>query len=277
LAKALVDTTIIADALLKRGEAQRAAKQALASFEETLLPVYALKEFKAGALRNYVWFHNKLVLHGYADAIKALQRMSLTPRRYTTSTALEAIHAAIMSKQKLSLGDLVTKYGSAANHTEVIRDQWRLALKAIILQAWRRRRSVTTKTEEPLFCYFELDIREDASGLLDHKPTTCQNLGECEIAQRFRKDLNCIQELRDCVLQQDRKPENDRRSGALKRLLRSGKDPINDRDCRALGDAAFVLLCPKDWVILTTNRKDFESLAAAVGIKIEYPGSTDNK
>jgi hypothetical protein len=59
--KAYVETTVLADALLKPGARASAAKATIGRFSESLLPVYSIKEFKAGPLHHYVWFHGKLV------------------------------------------------------------------------------------------------------------------------------------------------------------------------------------------------------------------------
>ena len=61
MAKAFVDTTILADALLKKGDSGVAARGALQRYDKTELPVYAIKELKAVPIRNMAWFHNKLV------------------------------------------------------------------------------------------------------------------------------------------------------------------------------------------------------------------------
>ena len=60
--KTLVDTTVIANALLKAKAERGSAILAIKRFEESFAPVYAIKELKAGPLKNYIWFHNKLAL-----------------------------------------------------------------------------------------------------------------------------------------------------------------------------------------------------------------------
>jgi len=62
MAKAYLDTTILVDILLKNGfEPGQKAQQALEKFDKVELHGYAIKEFKAGALKNFAWMHNKLV------------------------------------------------------------------------------------------------------------------------------------------------------------------------------------------------------------------------
>ena len=41
--------------------------------------------------------------------------------------------------------------------------------------------------------------------------------------------------------------------------------------CRQLGDAYFVLFCPRDTTVATTNLRDIQPLAAALGIDVATP------
>src|SRR5208337_350174 len=95
MSKAFIDTTVLTDALIKTGEVRKSAIEAIRKFSVTELPVFAIKEFKAGPLKNFAWMHNKLVtVASFERALDALHRMSRTPRRYTTSTAIEALREA---------------------------------------------------------------------------------------------------------------------------------------------------------------------------------------
>ena len=53
-----LDTTILVEALLKSRARRRKAADAVRQFSSSMLPVYAIKEFKCGALETYVWLHN---------------------------------------------------------------------------------------------------------------------------------------------------------------------------------------------------------------------------
>ena len=96
MARAFVETTVLVDALLKRrSDTGIKAIEALRRFETTELPVYAIKEFQSGPLKNFAWFHNKLATtKSFAAAVTALQKMAMTPRRYTVATALEGLREA---------------------------------------------------------------------------------------------------------------------------------------------------------------------------------------
>src|ERR1700729_967557 len=122
MAKAFVETTVLADALLKP-EAGKTAREALRKYEVTELPEYALKEFKAGPLKNVVWFHNKLVTtSSFVKAIDALQKMSLSPKRYTTATALEALREAAKKTGSITMSEMVRSYGPTATQDAVLTD-----------------------------------------------------------------------------------------------------------------------------------------------------------
>lgn len=67
------------------------------------------------------------------------------------------------------------------------------------------------------------------------------------------------------------------RLGETRRIgvpLKAG-DALTDSQCRDLGDAVFALLAPHDSVILTTNLKDHEPLASALGKTAQLPGLRD--
>src|SRR5438876_249787 len=128
--KAFLDTSVLADVLLKSTKGAR-AKEALSRFAETLLPVYAIKEFKAGPLMYYRWMHNKLVVTGsFADSLAALHALSTTPKRNFRLTALEAVAEAVAGslKGKVTNASLVRQYGPRANPDRTLCDIFRLSI-----------------------------------------------------------------------------------------------------------------------------------------------------
>jgi hypothetical protein len=270
--KAFLDTTILADILLKPGApSATAAKAALGRFDSTLLPVYAIKEFKAGPLLNFVWFHNKLVsLNSIEKAIGALQTVSRSPHRYKTATALEALRASAYSSARTRLDQLCEKYGATATKDCVERDECRLAIKSLVFRAWRRRRSVTSEVVEPLSCYEEKAPHENR-GLLELKPTRCNPRDECSLGNRLRTAIDELQRLKDATDAQDSNPELLRRSRALREVIRKPGRAVSEQVCRHLGDAVFAFLAPADATILTTNLKDHVPLANALGKNVEAP------
>jgi hypothetical protein len=269
MAKAFVETTVLTDALLKPGIRANSANAAIRRFEESLLPVYAIKELKAGPLHHYVWFHGKLVTTGsWKSTLAQLRKMAQTPRRYWVSTAVEALEAA--ANRPVALGDLVKKYGKSATDDEVICDRYRLTLHAIIMRGWRKRRGLVSTVVDELDCYNEGSIVEER-GLLDLGETKCQPKPDCSLAAALKANPDILNRLRAVVEAQREKPENTRRAKTLKDLVRLPKDRITVQQCRWLGDAVFAFFCPIDAVILTTNTKDLLPLAEALGKTAKRP------
>jgi hypothetical protein len=271
MAKAFVDTTILADALLKKGDSGVAARRALQRYDKTELPVYAIKELKAGTMRNMAWFHDKLVSTGsFIKALDALHKMSLSPRRYTTSTAIEALREAAQAVGKLTTQQMVELYGPTATQDAVQCDRYRLAIKTNIIIAWKRRRRIVSEVVHALPCYQEVEPYEER-GLLIVEPTKCDATAACALARALKADQNALVRLKAAVDAQPSKPENQRRSQALRALIRTPKRDFPHKMCRALGDAAFAFLAPPDSTILTTNTRDLRPLAQALGKTVDQP------
>ena len=269
--KAYLDTTIVTDALLKSGAPKQAARRALQRYEVTELPVYAIKEFKAGPLKNFAWMHNKLATLGsFQRALDALHRMSRTPKRYTTSTAIEALRDATSSIAKQTTGDLVKKYGNSANHDAVLCDEFRLAIKTAIIKAWKARRRLATRVVHELPCYTEVDLLEER-GLLVVERTRCDPNPECSLAVALKARPTDLRKLKGITETQPQRPELQRRSRTLRQLFRRPKMPMTEAMCRDLGDAYFAFFAPHDSTILTTNERDHEPLAAVLGKNIATP------
>src|SRR6185312_8249509 len=89
--KTVVDTTVFTDVLLK-ADAQRTTEElAIKNASETLLPVYAIKEFKSGPLHYFAWYHNKVVeASSWPEAISVI-RNNIGRRKNLPATALQAV------------------------------------------------------------------------------------------------------------------------------------------------------------------------------------------
>lgn len=93
-----VETTVLTNYLLKRDGSEEAAKVVLDRYPVVSVPLFAWKEFKRGPLNNFVWAHNKLAdTKSYEQTVAALQRLSRTPQRYLTATAIQAIHTGFIN------------------------------------------------------------------------------------------------------------------------------------------------------------------------------------
>ncbi len=184
--KAFVDTTILTDVLLKPHVKGKIAKESLSKFKETELPVYAIKEFKAGPLNNFKWIHDKLAITGsFTDSLEALHRMSMTPKRYTTSTAIEALREAAVTLKGVTNQILVDKYGAKASPDATLCAIFRASIKTSIFKSWKARRSVTTNTAPGM----TLRIEDDTKGRFFHLRCMSRNF-EISIPPVFRKEFD---------------------------------------------------------------------------------------
>jgi hypothetical protein len=252
--KAFVDTTILADVLLKTGQIHNAAAQALQRYAETILPVFAIKEWKNGPYATYVYVHNLLNrTRRFSATNNAIAMLYRRPRMQ--STAFEALAMAAInlpSHPMLTVSD------------ETIADRFRLAFKSMIYLSWESRRSITTTTKLDLDCYLEAGPRQKTSGEIDIQPRHCDGDQECYLAKLLRNETNDLLKIRDAIPVNDR-TEDKRRREALRKLAVHPNSRFDRKDCEALGDALFALLAPQDADILTTNLRDHCPLADALG------------
>jgi hypothetical protein len=273
MSSAFVDTTVLTDALLKPGPKSDAARAALESFNHTFLPVYAIKEFKAGPLGYFRWLYNKCVIFKSFEAvINALHGISRTPRRYLTSTAIEGLQLFASEMKSITPGRLVEKYGSDAEMDFVLSDRLRWSVRAQIDLAWEERRALTSEVVDELTCYTETPPYVDEKGLIVLKPTSCEPDGECALAQRLKAEPEALKKLHAAVPKSGR-AEDVKRAQVLKDLYRIHKQPLTAEKCRSLGDAVFSFFCPRGAVILTTNVRDHKPLAESLGKTAVSPES----
>lgn len=251
---AFVDTTILAEVLLKTGPSHDAAIRALGRYRKTLLPVYAIKEWKRGQLATYVLVFNQLTrTRSFSQTNIWLSRLYRRPRLQSTSREGEALAALHLPSATIS----------PSSPDEELADRFRLAYKTIILQSWDSRRSVTSATVMDLECYIESGPKELPDGQLDIHPRDCRRDRECCLAHLLRKDTIALMKLRDSIPASGR-PEDSKRREALKKLAIHPTAVFDRKDCQALGDAYFAFFAPRDAEILTTNLKDHAPLAQSL-------------
>jgi hypothetical protein len=167
-------------------------------------------------------------------------------------------------------GDLADKYGRAAGEAGVFADRHRYWMRRKIQRAWNNRRSVCAAIQE-VPCFKENPPSIDENGLLGPRSWKCSPTTECSLAPALKADLPALGKLRDAIIAQPPKPENQRRLKVLKELIRVPKRLLDEASCRRLGDAIFAFFAPSGSIILTTNAKDHEPLASALGKKVETP------
>jgi hypothetical protein len=266
--KAFLDTTVLADALLKGEPHRSAARAAIARYEHCALSGYAIKEFKAGPLRHYVWFHNKVVTSPtWEDAVRAIP--SVRRQANKMATALQALSDFSGSLSKKLPKNLAVQY-PGKSLGDIQKKEAAIWLKLKILQAWRHRQKLVSERIAPLSCYAEVDPTIDKNGLIYDKPVLC-GAADCCLRAHFTAQPSVVEKLLlACDLLPD-KPETTKRRQVLRQLYRLPKRPMAESDCRNLGDAVFAFQCPKDAVILTTNIADHAILASACGVTAVPP------
>lgn len=269
---AVLDTTILVDALLKSDEKAKAAKSALKKCDNTIIHSYAIKEFKRGALKNYSYLYNKTKLvTSYSALLAVLSKLSATPQKNKTSTALEALrdfHSGIEKKtDKLKFTNVT--YADLSN---ILLDQMRLWLKAKILRAWKNRYKYGNSRIGDLSCFKEPDVFEADNGLIEVSNRFC-SVADCCLRQKYIGRSQDLEKLLKACKNLPKKRESEKRYQSIRRLERTPKRDMPEEHCIALGDAVFVLDCPAGAFVMTTNLQDFEPLAEALEIDVKAPNA----
>lgn len=259
-----VDTTLLVESLLKTIKRRSSARAKIKSYKKSLLPVYAIKELKNGALRHYIWFHNKLSETGsFTRTIHAVQRNFMRP--YLLGTALEAMQTGT----ELLIGSQFNHAKTRAETDAAMADALRLSIRRRIDRGWKDRRKLTTEITDNLSCFAEAaPIYNEDSRLIEDSRRKCDLSTKCCLAPELRSTPAQLKALID-VLANKTGAEATKRRAALHLLRNTPNREFDDRNCSALGDAYFALRCPSDCHILTTNVKDHELLAAALGKSVE--------
>jgi hypothetical protein len=146
----------------------------------------------------------------------------------------------------------------------------RLELKRAILRSWNRRGSLFGGPYHILSCYPDAAILE-AKGRLEVQPCDCASQGECALKPvigRRRRDLASI---RNAIKKEASRPEVAKRIKVPRQLEKHFSSLMGSKECRVFGDAYFVLFCPSNAVILTTNLRDIDPMAIALGLMARRP------
>jgi hypothetical protein len=267
MVKAFLDTTVLTDALLKQGDDHKRAIFSFGRYDELLVPGYAIKEFKQGPLRYYVWLHNKVVTtNRWGDAVFSIPTVIRQHNLSMTAMRAVADFTNSMAVANVLAGELPA---NGARFHELQTREARIWLKTKISLAWRKRGKAPFVSTAPLDCYALTRPRETENGLIDNKPTKC-TLGPCCLLQQFVAAADATAQLEN-VCQQSLKPEMLKRGKVLRAIRRHPHRELDENQCRTLGDAVFALQCPENAVVLTTNIADHQPLAAALGKQVEIP------
>lgn len=273
MTEAFVETTVLTDYLLKRDGSEVAASATFRKYDPVSIPQFSWKEFKRGPLKNFVWTHNKLAeTASFAATMVLLQRMSRSPHRYITSTAIQALHTAFLNKfGRTTLADLQRRYGSKANVDELHADLMRLELKRVIFSAWGNRNSLYGGPIQLLACYPDADLTQQRFHI-DIEPRDCPKGPECCLKAALTGKKSALSIARQAIRNSgSQRTESVRRTKVLRRIEKHPTSIMDRDDCRSFGDAYFALFCPSGATIITTNLRDIEPMASALGIATDKP------
>jgi hypothetical protein len=117
----------------------------------------------------------------------------------------------------------------------------------------------------PLKCFIEGDLEPDSGGCLRFERYSCPKNSDCGVLLELSKRVDSVNQLLESLEDRKGKFENQKRYQALRHIVRTPNRGFTDSQCRNLGDAVFAIMAPPDAVILTTNIKDHEPLARALG------------
>jgi hypothetical protein len=181
MAKAFLDTTILADALLKVGADRDLALASFPRYEALLVPGFANKEFKRGPLRGYIWLHNKVVTtERWGDAIASIP--SVWRQGNLSQTAMRAVadFSNSMAVANALAGEI--PQDGAKFHALQSREA-RIWLKTKVTLAWRRRGRPPFVETAPLECYALMPINPEATERLE---AACRESSKPEMIKRRR-------------------------------------------------------------------------------------------
>lgn len=266
--RAYVDTTIVTDALLKWQTVQAEAIAALKRFDETLLPEYAIREFQAGPLQNYVYTHNCFVGASSLDEVRdKVDALAPTPQRNKFRTAVAALQgtriAAVREYERIIGTRQLNWHDGERFRLNFIRSH--IANK--IFDAVRDLQTVCTRRTDTLSCLEPVQLEEDCGKLrASGGRMDCAKKATCGLTTLLRGQEKALRKVLAATVQQNLdapKPELQRRIAAISSILEGSG--VERARCRGLGDAVFAVLAPEGTTILTTNVNDHRPLAECLG------------
>jgi hypothetical protein len=266
---AILDTTILTDLLLKHATRGKVIRDCLSEFDEILIPGYAVKELVAGPLTYFTWLHNRVATaQSLQEVFDWIHRVSRTPRRYATSTVIEALREAASRAEEIHAAGVAGTYGNSASLDLVVRDQLRLSLRGMIRGAWARLRGYAQSVVDAPSCYRIGDLTEEGD-LLTIDGTRCSD-NDCRLWPIVEPKAS-VAGLRAAVTGTPTSRERERRLAVLTRLETDPRAPVNEQECRALGDVMIALSGPAEAVVVTSNERDFAPLCRALDKELVNP------
>jgi hypothetical protein len=269
---AFLETTALTNYTLKKDGSEKAVAATLAKYQKVLVPQFAWKEFKRGPLSYFIWAHNKFADTGsYKATMLALQSLSRSPKRYLTSTAIQAMHTAfVRAFDGVSLSELEERFGPKAKIDAVFADALRLEIKRVIFSSWGMRERLFGGPYHVLTCYPDRDLT-DRKNRIEAAPRDCAKGAACCLKETLTSMPDELAKARSALKGEDTRREVTRRAKVLRQLQVHPNNVMGRKECQDLGDAYFVLFCPKDATIITTNMRDIEPMAKKLGRATESP------
>jgi hypothetical protein len=149
-------------------------------------------------------------------------------------------------------------------------DYIRYELKRAIMRSWNSRTHLFGGPYHILTCYPDAPISE-AMKRLEVKPDECASKSECCLKPALAKRGKDLAAMRNALKGDTGRKEIVQRARILRQLEKHFTSLMGIKECRAFGDAYFVLFCAANAVILTTNVRDIEPMAAALGLRVQTP------
>jgi hypothetical protein len=151
----------------------------------------------------------------------------------------------------------------------MLTDAFRIELKHLTFSAWRKRKTLFGGFTQRLSCYPDSELRVKGE-LIDTSPRDCPKEANCCLKVKVVSRLSQVSSVRG-ALKMATSQEQTQRKQILKRIEKHPGVLMSPSECRAFGDAYFVLFCPERATILTTNLRDIEPMAQALGIQVQRP------
>ncbi|MCZ8292544.1 MAG: hypothetical protein O9312_03425 [Hylemonella sp.] len=270
-----IDTTIVCAVADDLPNLASTSKQHIDANQPGAIPYYALRELVAGPLKTLCAAHSLLARsESIADAFRCVMNLPPIVGR-TKQGQLSALIQTLGQCLTLTPTDLAAAPRQPID--DPVRRKMTHNLAINIQRQWSlAKRIPNTKTSHQLACFADGDFDFNETGELKgpNGRFQCDPSQPCSAAAHLRGKLGEVQTLVDVLHPSKLTPEladkreNVRRRGALKEVIRLQKGERTSfpkKDCRALGDAYFAVMCPPGSHVLTTNFVDHDLLCTALG------------
>ena len=261
-----VETTVLAEALLKISSRRKKAVAMIDEYPNSILPVYAIKELKAGPLLGYRFAHDKLIeMKSFIEVRNWLDMQYPTYKKGSAQEALNMGEEATLEGLEIFHGSRFASSSDTRSVQEKMADSVRYHIRRRIQIAWRNRKRITKRVSNELSCFAEsAPWINELTGFYEDDRLKCDVGKRCCLALGFSKRRGDLRKLKTAI-KGSTSDEDGRRRKILYQLLdREPKKVFFNEECKHLGDAIFALQCPNGCDILTTNIKDLKKLGTAL-------------